>query len=155
MPHTLQDILSRDDVKQLILETPVGVLSTSEGNIVASSAMFYAVDKECNIYLHTKINSQKYRNITHNKNVAFVIYSENPVRTLQLQGEATKVLYTDKEEVFQDLIKRTTARGVNPPLMKLASGEVALIKITPRWVRFGDFSYDTDEEIAVELRTSL
>lgn len=145
-------LLQQQELQELLTKTTTGVVSTYSGTTLESAAMYYIADENLNIYFHTRTNSEKYNNIKNNTTVTFVVYKENPALTLQIKGKAVIIEdVTEALDVFSKLLERTTKSGLTPPLLKLEQSEVALIKITPTWARFGNFSYDSQKDSPLEV----
>ena len=96
----------------------LGVISTiSNDNKPESAFVYFAFDENLNIYFATRDNSRKYKNILQNKNVSFVIATENPPQTLQLDGTASVHNDTsDQKHLFQELVGLASAKHFSPPI---------------------------------------
>jgi general stress protein 26 len=129
------------NLRSLLESNVLGVISTAQENGTESAVVHFEADESCAIYLNTRTSSRKYANILKNPNVSFVVYGRDPAMTLQLEGTASIIedISAIKDE-YSKLLKRTLAAGTVPPIMKTSSSEMALIKITPTWARFSDFS---------------
>jgi general stress protein 26 len=119
----------------------LGVVSTvNEESKPESALVYYAFDENLSIYFATKDNSRKYENILKNKNVAFVVATENPPLTLQLEGTAS--VYNDTSEqkrLFEELVGLASSRHFSSPISQQSTGGLQFIKISPSWMRLGDF----------------
>ncbi len=132
-------------IKDLIKENSVGVVSTSGRGGVASAAVYYVTDAEGAIYFHSKRESEKMQNIATNPQVSFVIFQHEPDVTLQVKGHAEVVpSLSHIQDVYMELIKRSFRDGVMPPIMRIGEGHVELVKITPTWMRLGNFDGGAD-----------
>jgi len=91
-----------------IQKSKLGVVSTvNQESRPESAFVYFTFDENLNIYFATRDSSRKYKNILENKNVAFVMATENPPQTLQLEGVAN--VHNDIEEqkdLFQELAMR-------------------------------------------------
>ncbi|MCE9549119.1 pyridoxamine 5'-phosphate oxidase family protein [Candidatus Nomurabacteria bacterium] len=133
----------------------LGVVSTiSKENTPESAFVYFAFDENINIYFATKDTSRKFKNITHNKNVSFAVATENPPQTLQLEGIAT--VHNDIEnqkDLFQDLVALASSKHFSPPISQQTEGGLEFIKISPTWIRFGNFEVrkhgDTFKEVKI------
>ena len=131
----------------------LGVVSTvNEENKPESAFVYYAFDENLNIYFATREVSRKYKNILQNKNVSFVIATENPPQTLQLEGIAS--VHNDAGEqkhLFQELVGLASTKHFSAPISQQPTGGLQFIKISPSWIRFGNFEVrkhgDTFEEV--------
>ena len=130
-----------------------GVVSTvNEENKPESAFLYFAFDENLNIYFVTKDTSRKFKNIVKNSNVSFASATENPPQTLQLEG--TAAVHSDIENqkhLFQELVGLASAKHFSPPISQQTRGGLQFIKITPTWMRFGNFEVrkhgDTFQEV--------
>lgn len=131
----------------------LGVISTvNVDNRPESALVYYTFDQNLNIYFATKDSSRKYKNILKNANVAFVIATEHPPQTLQLEGIAS--VHNDTEEqkhLFQELVGLASNKHFSAPIAQQSNGGLQFVKISPTWVRFGNFEVrkqgDTFQEV--------
>lgn len=119
----------------------LGVLSTIHaGNTPESAVVYFSHDTNLNLYIVTRKSSRKYQNLLENQAVSFVVFTENPPMTLQIEGTATFV--TDPGEqaaLFSEVVEQATKRNPLPPVDQMGESEIAFIKITTTWARFGNF----------------
>ncbi len=113
------------------------------------SLLFYVSDDEFNIYLMTLSDSRKYTDILKNPKVAFTVASVDTPQTIQIEGTA-EIMEPEntEEEHLSHLVELMTANTrFYSPATKLSSGGGAakLIKITPSWIRWGDFAFSGDK----------
>lgn len=124
----------------------LGTVSTisPEGKPQAAT-VYFTYDEDLNIYFITKDTSRKYKNILNNPNVAFVITSEHPALTVQLEGVA-KVVDSALEEVkvFSKLVATAVESNFMPPVSQIQGGKTMFIKIDTTWARTGDFAVMKD-----------
>lgn len=133
-----------ENLKKMLTDVPLGVVSTSGPTGPESAALYYGFGDDLAIYFNTEVETRKFKNIQNNTKVSFVVYQQHPAMTLQLEGTAEKISEISKvTEIYDTLLRRTVAQGSVPPIMQIENGETALIKITPTWARFGDFSHGT------------
>lgn len=118
-----------------------------------SAFVYFAFDENLNIYFVTKDSSRKYKNILDNKNVAFVFATENPPQTFQMEGEAS--VHSDIEDqkrLFQELVGLASAKHFSPPISQQANGGLQFLKITPNWIRFGNFEVRKHGNVFEEVK---
>src|SRR3989344_1355089 len=128
----------------------LGVISTvGEENKPESAFVYYAFDDNLNIYFVTRDASRKYKNIVENKNVAFAIATENPPQTLQIEGVASVESDTEEQKkLFQELVGLASLKNFAPQIsQQTGAGGLQFIKISPRWIRFGNFEVRKHGEI--------
>ena len=123
------------------LHQPLGVISTvNEECHPELASLYYVHDDALNIYFITREGSRKYKNITKNPHVAFVITTEHPARTIQLEGVAAKDTDPREEnEYFAKLVALASEHLIMPPVSQIEDGEMLFMKMTTRWARLGDF----------------
>ena len=118
-----------------------------------SAFVYYAFDENLNIYFITRAGSRKYKNGIKNPNVSFVAFTENPPKTLQLEGTLSVVMDPkDQIKLFPELVTLATERNLVPPISQMDTSEVMFMKITPNWVRFGNFELGRDDGMFHEIK---
>ncbi len=120
----------------------LGVVSTvNEENKPESAFVYYTFDEDLNIYFATREQSRKFKNIMRNKSAAFVMATENPPQTLQLEGEASVHReLEDQRELFTELVALASSKHFSSPIAQQDhSGGLQFVKISPSWIRFGNF----------------
>lgn len=122
----------------------LAVLSTVDrtGN-VHGAIVYYLIDKRDFIYILTKSETGKGRNIYAHSQVALTVHEPNTQQTVQLQGIAE--VETDqliKERVFGQIVNlRSYQDGPHlPPVTKLHDGAFMIIRITPTIISFHDYA---------------
>lgn len=126
-----------DDAGTLFLkEHDVGVLSTvDQMGDADASVVYYIVDKYNNVYILTKQDTHKAKNILLHKNVVLSVFDATNDETLSLHGKAN--IEQDekiKEFVFSQIVKPRYYKGVKklPPITSLDKGAYVIIRITPK-----------------------
>lgn len=118
-----------------------------------SAFVYFAFDENLNIYFATKDTSRKYKNILQNDRVSFAVATENPPQTLQLEGTAS--VHNDIEDqkhLFQELIELASSKHFSTPISQQATGGLQFVKITPAWIRFGNFEVRKHSGIFEEVK---
>lgn len=118
------------------------VLSTIDrtGN-VGASVVYYTPSNDSSIYILTKTNTQKARNIFANSRVAVTIFNQATLETLQLQGIATiETDLTIRKQVFSNIVKNHDRATSNQlPVFQIKGDEFIVIKIEITSVKFSDY----------------
>jgi general stress protein 26 len=132
----------------------LGVISTvTAENKPESAFMYYAFDEDLNIYFATRVASRKYKNFMENKHIAFAVAKENPPQTLQLEGLASVVVEAEvQKSLFPELITMAAQRNFAAPISQMESSELKFLKITPNWIRFGNFEVRKHGGIFEEIK---
>lgn len=89
-PPVRETILSAEAV-EFLNKRDIGVLSTIERTGSLRGAAVYYVIKDGYVYFMTKENTRKARNIIANEHVAFTVFDEQGLETIQLAGMAEQV----------------------------------------------------------------
>lgn len=132
---------------------PLGVVSTiNEDGSPASASVYYLYDKALSFYCITREGSRKYKNLKRDHRVSFVVTSEKPPKTIQCEGVAHEVTKPYEEnEYFTDLVSLASKHTLLPPVSQIGGSKMVFLKITPSWIRVGNFEVmregDTFREI--------
>ncbi|MEI7838191.1 MAG: PH domain-containing protein [bacterium] len=125
-------------------EHNLGVLSTfNRQGSVNGATVYYLIDKDNRLYLLTKSDSDKSRNILTSSKVSFTIYDEANLQTAQINGDAA--VETSQEiidYVFETLSKPRKYKEElkSPPVNNMQNGLFIVIKITPSQIKYHDFN---------------
>lgn len=123
------------------INQPLGVISTvtTEGK-PTSASVYYICDSALNIFFVTRSQSRKYKNIQNNPNASFVITSEHPPKTIQLEGTVAEVVDSNEQiNYFEKLVAKATESTFMPPVSQMVEGELVFMKFSTHWARVGDF----------------
>lgn len=124
-----------------------GVLGTSD--MAANphvAVIYYYSDQDFIVHFVTKRETQKYKNIEENRQVAFVIYDEKTQKSLQLFG------YVKKDDSDLQRMQAVTNMAnaslklsgrLFPPAEKLMAGEYVAFRLVPQVLKLA--SYDRSE----------
>jgi uncharacterized protein YhbP (UPF0306 family) len=120
------------------------VLSTVDNRgWVHGATVYYSMDQSNNLFILTKISTQKAKNILTHNQVAFTISNVNEMKTAQMSGVASIETDPHKQmDVYRQIMKLRAHDGKVslPPLSKLQQEAYAVIKVVPTAVRYSDFS---------------
>lgn len=119
------------------------------------SSVYFGVDDHFNIYVATGTQSRKYINLQHNKEVAMVMTDSKKIQTVQLEGTISVLKSVKKDSKAIEILSKALASNVweslthiwdpIPPVLKMQNGDLVILKITPSWIRWADFSRPTKE----------
>lgn len=131
---------------EFIANHEIGVLSTLDRtNQVHGSTVYYQYHEDSQtINILTKSETRKSHNILATHSVAFTIFDEPTLQTVQIQGIAE--IETDetlKQETFLAINRKRSYSGTehHPPVTKLVDGSFVVFKISITALRFNDFNY--------------
>lgn len=149
-PETSQKSTSTTFTKQLddnaitfLKEHDTAVLSTvdREGN-VHGSVVYYLVSDTNDIFILTKSETTKARNILGHDQVALTIFEAGSIQTLSIQGDAQfETNQKTKEYVFSEIVKPRLYHDEKrlPPVTQLTEGSFSIIRITPSSGKYVDY----------------
>lgn len=131
----------------------MGVIGTvSENNTSETATMYYIYDDNLTIYFVTRSGSRKYNNILKNPHVSFVVSSEHPPKTIQLEGVASEVLDPNEQvDYFNKLTAKIAESSAIPPVEQMVAGEMVFMKMTTTWARLGNFIVMKEGDKFIEI----
>lgn len=141
----------KSEALSFLMSQKGGVISTVGENGPESAFVFYDADEDFSIYFATSINSRKYKNIKNNNKVAFVVYTIEPPKTIQIEGEIVEV--SDKEVLKNSLANYVDVASYgmkdNAPVTKIDSVDnFVMYKIKPNFIKWSDYT-GSDHQISV------
>lgn len=147
----MRNKLTRKDICHYLCKLSIAVLSTVDSdNKPHSAAMFFTVDEDLNFFLMTKSTTKKYLNCEKNKNVALTVIDPHVIKTVQVHGAIERVTDTEvTTKVIVALEEKNAVGGISywpPPLSKIQEGEIVILKVTPTWLRYADYSNPAAKE---------
>lgn len=125
-----------------------GVITTvGEYGELWGSAVYYALNTRDEICFFTKNKTRKYKNLSADPRLSFVVYDPKYRMTLQLNGRAEAMKEQKEINFFFDKINRVLAEESHPlPIEKLKDvGDYVVMKIIPLTIRFTDYSQPSVE----------
>lgn len=134
----------REEALSFLFAHTSGILATvsPEGNPHAR-LMYYTCDDFFNIYFLTVANTRKAGDIAAHPRAAFVISELEMPRTLQLEGTVENLTDTAViDPLLTDFVHTlTSVKPYGIPLERFDTGTLAFYRITPDWIRWGDFTF--------------
>ncbi len=145
----------RDTALAFLKANDAGVLATvsPEGKPHAR-LVYYTSDESFNIYFITLASTRKVADIGANPQVAFTVSTVETPQALQLEGIATDLTDTATNDplIVAFIQKLIPKKPYGIPLEHLDAAVIRIFKITPDWVRFGDFTYgDGTDRVLTEI----
>lgn len=143
--------IERNPAAQAFLSShSIGVLATlSPEGTPHARTMYYAADEALNVFFLTVESTRKVDDLAHTALAAFVVTNEAGPQTLQIEGTVSDLTETATlDPVTHNLLETLLARGERfAPVTRLDMGSIHFYKLTPTWVRWGDFvqGQGTDE----------
>lgn len=134
---------TKDKIAQELesINQPLGVISTvNEQGRPQSASVYHVCDDNLNIFFVTRSESRKYKNLQKNNNASFVITSEHPPKTIQLEGTVAEVSDPNEQLTYFDkLVAKATESSFMPPVSQMVAGEMVFMKLSTSWARIGAF----------------
>lgn len=126
-----------------------GVLATADAAANPHAAViYYRIDKDLCVYFGTKRETQKFKNIEENKQVALVVYDEVAQTTLQVFGRVQIIDdHNKKQEVIDNIFQSSAERSMTtlPPIEKLWAGDYIAVKIIPQVMKMAIYARPDSE----------
>lgn len=119
-----------------------GVLATTSPSGPHARTVYFASDASFNIYFVTHTDTRKWADLEADARAAFVVSDEQVPQTLQLEGTVENLTKTALiEPALVDLAAVILSNThYFAPLTRLNPAEMVFLKLTPTWVRWGDFT---------------
>ena len=134
---------SREQILEFLQSHASGVLVTADTAANPYGAVvFYTVNDDFSIQFATKTETQKFKNIEQNGQVAFVCYDETTQTSLQLSGTAEIIQDpAEEEKAIHNMhqLSETTSTSNLPPAEKLYAGAYRAVRIVPRVIKLAVF----------------
>lgn len=130
-------------VRQFLTSHHSGVLATADAAASPHGAVIYfALDDDFSLMFTTKTETQKYKNLLENDQVAFVCYDEAAQTTIQITGEVRRVKNEAKRQQMLNTIHQLSAelsKTELPPIEKLFAGDYVVLKLIPQVIKLAIF----------------
>ncbi|MFA5003756.1 MAG: PH domain-containing protein [Candidatus Saccharimonadales bacterium] len=125
------------------------VLSTvGRAGSAYGAAVYYALGEDNNVYVLTRANTQKSRNMFGHQQVALTVYDAEKLQTVQLTGVASvESDPTRRNQLFSQLVRPHQIGSTiqTPPVTNINQEGYVLMRITPVSARFIDFAQKPPE----------
>ncbi len=143
--------VNRKNILAFLKASKCAVLSTVNNDGRPECAeVYFGVDNKFNIYIPTGSLTRKYKNLKNSKYVAFVVGDPKKQITLQIEGKISEMERLKKGskalKALLEVLTPTTKEILShlwdpiPPVLKMQNGDLVILKITPNWIRWADFS---------------
>ncbi|HWH16367.1 MAG TPA: pyridoxamine 5'-phosphate oxidase family protein [Candidatus Paceibacterota bacterium] len=134
---------AKNEALSFLANHEAGVLATlSTQQEVRARLVYYAADDAFNIYFLTLNDTRKVADLRTHSRAAFVVSSTEPPRTLQIEGEVADLTDSATLDPFlSEFVHKLMAHekyGI--PLSHLDASTIRFYRLTPTWVRWGDFT---------------
>ncbi|MEK7079680.1 MAG: pyridoxamine 5'-phosphate oxidase family protein [Patescibacteria group bacterium] len=133
-----------EQARAFLQANSLGVLATvAPGGGVRARTVYYAANEKFEVYVVTLQGTRKVEDIASDGRVAFVVSDPNAPSTIQLEGTMVEQPNTPIDDpMVQKLMDTLMEKGETfAPLTHLDVNKIIFYKLTPTWVRFGDFAH--------------
>lgn len=138
---------TNEKLKRFLDSHAIAALSViSKDDMPYSATVYTVVDEKLNFYFMSRNNSKKTENIEKNNKAALTIFDQDNPITVQVQGHIERV---ENHESITNLFVKIAESNAHekagfhwpPPISRIDNHEdISVYKITPTWLRMGDFS---------------
>ena len=145
-PNRHKEIFENPAAVNFLCANRLGVLATSshEDDSPQTAFVYYVLNKELDIFILTSKESRKFKNITKNSKVSFLVGQEIDPVVLQIEGLASVVV--DANLKFEVTKLLATAANANPkslsfPPQFYIAGKNEIIQISATALKYSNFTY--------------
>ena len=131
-----------------------GVLATLASKGPRARTVYYACDHSFSIYFVTHGDTRKWEDLQADARAAFVVSDEHVPQTVQIEGAVTNLTKTALIEPALVDLTMVLLSNTNyfAPLTRFNPADMVFLKLTPSWVRWGDFTSGAHtEEVLREI----
>lgn len=152
MPLKIESITSpesADVVRKFLNSRYSGVLATADqaGNPYAA-AVYYVLQDDFSLLFGTKSETQKYKNIEENKQVAFVVYDEKDEATVQITGRVEVIDdHSARQKIVNNMysVSSKQSKIKLPPAEKLWAGDYVALRLVPIVIKMAVYARPDSE----------
>mgnify|MGYP001599529929 CR=1 FL=1 len=129
--------------RSFLLKNTTGVLATAtQGGGVRARTVHYAANDAFELYFLTLAGTRKVEDIAANPRAAFVVSDPQAPWTLQIEGTLSEQPDTTIiDPMVQKLMDTLMEKGdAFAPLTHLDPNKILFYKLTPTWIRLGEFA---------------
>jgi general stress protein 26 len=140
------------NIADFLKRNHIAVLATVSKQTGAphAAAVYYATDSQMNLFILTKDETTKSKNLDANPHAAIVIYEADTQRTAQINTLASRVedpRMMEKALRIMAKYSKQTAQTEGTPISKLQAGDYVLYKLWPQTIRLAEYKYGGRNEI--------
>jgi len=138
------------DALQFLIEHDVAVLSTIDDDDKPEGAVvFYSVGDDKRLYMVTKSETAKARNLTKRPDVGLTVFDGLRQQTAQIKGTADIVNDQKvRQQIFDEIIRTRmyAPEAKTPPIAQIEAGSFVILAITVDSLKYRDFGGPTPTE---------
>ncbi|HEX8965142.1 MAG TPA: pyridoxamine 5'-phosphate oxidase family protein [Patescibacteria group bacterium] len=147
--------MTHEDFYNLLSSHNVAVVSIiTPENTPYGACLYYIIDHNLNFFFLTKFNTKKAEYLQKNNNVALTIVDPIAHITFQAQGKVESVEDPEMHVYIMRRISELVSKDKGPaqtPSSKMPTDGAFVFKVTPNWLRYGDFTKSIPEEIFTQI----
>mgnify|MGYP001612559777 CR=1 FL=1 len=140
---------SADLIRNFLNGRYSGVLATADGaGNPHAAVVYFSFEDDFSLTFGTKSETQKYKNIEENKQVAFVVYDEVEQTIIQITGHAEVIEDQNKrQKVLNNMFRSSAERSLTatPPAEKLWAGDYVAVRIIPMVIKMAIYARPDSE----------
>lgn len=126
-----------------------GVLATADkAGTPHAAVVYFSLRDDFSIVFSTKRETQKYKNIEANKQVAFVVYNEKEQTTVQITGHAEVIEDEDeRQKAINNMFSSSAERSQTeiPPGEKILGGDFIALRLVPMVIKMAIYARPDSE----------
>lgn len=152
MPLQIQSASSPESIdliRRFLSSHYSGVLATADtASNPHGAAVYFSLNDDFSLIFGTKTETQKYKNIEQNKQVAFVVYEEKEQTTVQITGHVEVINDEDaRRQAIEAMVAASIERSSRelPPAEKLLAGDYVALRIVPLTIKMAVFARPDSE----------
>lgn len=120
----------------------LGTLATLSEQGPRARTVYYVPNDQFEVFFFTLAGTRKVKDINADHRAAFVVSDETAPRTLQMEGTLLELPDTTiADPMVKELLDTLMEHGHHfAPLTHMDASSILFYKLTPTWVRWGDFT---------------
>ncbi len=144
MLSAMNPTIPKEEAHTFLTSNDIGALATtSSDGMPHVRLVYYAADADFSIYFLSLANTRKADDIQNGSKAAFVVTGNDRHHTLQIEGIFEEMTDT---AIFGPMISSLTAHlfpkgESSAPITHLDTAKPVFFKISPTWIRWGDFTH--------------
>lgn len=140
---------SENIVRTFLRSRYSGVLATADGASQPHAAVVYfTLEDDFSLLFGAKSETQKFKNIEENNQVAFVVFDEKEQATVQITGHV-EIMHDQnmREKVVNNMFKSSAEQSKHeiPPADKLFAGDYVAMRLIPMVIKMAVYARPDSE----------
>ncbi len=113
-----------------------------------AAAIYFSFEEDLSLLFATKSETQKYKNMEENKQVAFAIYDETGQETVQIEGHVEVIDNPDtRQKIVNNMFTSSAVLSHReyPPAEKLTAGDYVALRLVPDVIKMAIYARPDSE----------